>query len=270
MNDQRRHDEDFVRNVLERTSGSPCERARTLLPDLMERSLQGLDRQLVQAHLEHCPDCRGLAVTLGWLSPLLPDMAVLDPGPDFTAAVIARTTGVLSPAEKMVRAGGTIGPAAMMDRLGRWWQEEILRPQFALQFAYVATVILVLLTALPISPFRGAPEKALQVVQARPGSIPVLASTLQWVDGQSEAVTGGIHRLVRSRFEALTFDLDRRGNRSSEARGQLSIHLQGAVAGARAGELGEAGYELMQAAVSVSKAWSTWWRGPPAPEDTNS
>ena len=81
--DQRRRDEDLIRNVLERTSGSPCERAAGLLPDLTDGALEDLDRQLVQAHLEHCPGCRALAVTLGWLDPLLPKMA-LEPSEPFS------------------------------------------------------------------------------------------------------------------------------------------------------------------------------------------
>ena len=99
MNDRRRRNEDFVKNVLQRTSGSACERALNLLPELSDHQLEDLDRQLVQAHLEHCEGCRQVAVALGWLGSLLPDMAILEPGPDFTAAVLAGTTGAITPAE---------------------------------------------------------------------------------------------------------------------------------------------------------------------------
>ena len=59
----------------------------------MDGDLEGMDRELVQAHLEHCDPCRSVAVTLGWLEPLLPGMAEIDPGPAFTARVLAQTTG---------------------------------------------------------------------------------------------------------------------------------------------------------------------------------
>jgi hypothetical protein len=269
MNDRRRRDEDFVRNVLDRTSGSPCERAAGMIPDLVDHTLEGLDRQLVQAHLEHCPGCRALAVTLGWLNPLLPSMAVLDPGPDFTAAVLARTTGAATAAEKAVRGGATIGPAGLMDRLGRWWQQQILKPQFAMQFAYVATVVLVLLTALPVSPLRGTPEKALQVMQAGPGAIPFLATTGQWLNGRSEAVTGAIEGKINSRWQAVAADLAQRRDRSSEPRAQLSAHLAEAIGRLRAGEPGQVGYELIQTAHSVHDAWNSWWRAPPPDQNGN-
>ena len=58
--------DDFVGGVLGRTTGGACGRAVEQLADLMDDQLQGLDRQLVQAHLEHCTDCRQLAVTMGW------------------------------------------------------------------------------------------------------------------------------------------------------------------------------------------------------------
>ena len=260
MNDNRRRDEDFIKNVLERTSGSPCQRATSLLPDLADNELEGLDRQLVQAHLEHCPGCRAVAVTFGWLGNLLPDMAILEPGPDFTAAVVARTSQALTPEEKAVRAGVAIGGAGLMDRLGRWWQQQILKPQFALQFAYVATVVLVLLTALPISPFRGTPEKALKVMQAGPAAIPVVGSAQLWVNDRSDALLGKVHGEVKSKWQVLTIDLAQRRDRSRDARGQFGDHLQAAASLVRSGELGQSGYELIQAARSGRSAWAFWWR----------
>lgn len=259
MNDHRRRDEDFVRNVLDRTTGSPCERATSLLPGLVDHQLVGMDRQLVQAHLEHCAGCRSVAVTLGWLGTLLPDMAELDPGSEFTAAVVARTSGAVTPAEKAARAGVATGPAGLVDRLGRWWEQQILKPQFALQFAYVATVVLVLLTALPISPFKGTPEKALQAVQAGPGAIPVVGSVQLWLNESSDALFGKIQSVVGTRWHIMAADLDERGSRSHESRQMLVAHLQGAAGRAKSGELGKASFELIQAARSGRSAWSAWW-----------
>lgn len=259
MNDRRRKDEDFVKNVLEKTSGDPCQRAVSLLPGLTDHGLEDLDRQLVQAHLEHCEGCRAVAVTLGWLGSLLPDMAVLEPGPRFTAAVVARTTGQYSPAEKAARAGVATGPAGVMDRLGRWWHQQILKPQFALQFAYVATVILVLLTALPISPLRGTGEKALQTIQAGPGAIPIVGSARIWIDETSGNLVGKLAGGFQGRWQYVAKDLEFRHDRSRESRDQLGAHLAGAVGRVRSGEFGQAGYELIQAARSGRSTWTTWW-----------
>ena len=69
----------FVGDVLGRTTGQACGRAVTQLDALMNDRLSGTDQQLVQAHLQHCAGCRDLAITLGWLNPLLPEMAEIDP-----------------------------------------------------------------------------------------------------------------------------------------------------------------------------------------------
>lgn len=265
MNDKRRRQEDFIRNVLDRTSGSPCLRAEDLLPGLVEHRLEDLGRQLVQAHLEHCPGCRAVALALGWLGDLLPGLATIDPGDAFTARVMARTSGALNPAEKAVRAGATIGPAGLMDRVGRWWEKQILKPQFALQFAYVATVILVLLTALPVSPLRGTPEKALQVVQAGPGTLPMVGQAQDWAEERASAILSRPRAAITGQWEAVQEGISLRYRNSEDARTALGEHLKGAGDRLKAGELGEAGYALMQAAGSGRQVLHDWW---PAESDT--
>ena len=81
-------------------------------------------------------------------------------------------------------AGG--GAAGLMDRLGRWWQRPDPAPGFALQVAYVATVMLVLLTATPVSPLRGAPRKALSRGQAGPRGLPVVGAGLTWLTERAD------------------------------------------------------------------------------------
>ena len=75
---------EFVRDVLNRTSGSPCRRALELLPGLTDGALASLDRQLVQQHLEHCAGCRTVALVMTRLGDDLVSLADLDPGPGFT------------------------------------------------------------------------------------------------------------------------------------------------------------------------------------------
>ena len=260
--DDRRRSEEFVQDVLARTSGQACRRALDQLPDLTDHRLEDLDRQLVQAHLEHCVACRQVAVTLGWLGSLLPDMAEVEPGPAFTAAVVARTSGALSRAEKTVRAGGNYGPAGLLDRLGRWWQGQLQRPQFALQFAYVATVLILALTATPWSPLRGAPRQALGVVQAGPGEIPVVSTVLGWgqaglqplLDGAGQGLDQGRSRVMDS--------WNVREERSRQARWETGDHLSKGWRHLREQELSEAGYEGLQAVRRAGQAWRQWWRSP--------
>lgn len=250
--------EDFVRRVLGSTSGSPCRRAEEQLPDLIDGRLQGMDRQLVQAHLEHCEGCRELAVALSWATPLLPDMAEVDPGPEFTAGVLARTT------QKPLAARARQAAADRLpDRLRRWWQTQVMRPGFAAEFAYAATLILVLLTAVPGAPLRGTPGQALDAVNAGVGSLPVVenavADGLQWVfaGARRSAATGWSH--LETRFEPLTADWRGRVDDTTESRFELTARFKQTVEHLEAGRLQEAGYTGKIMMDSIGEFWRQWW-----------
>jgi len=252
--------EGFVGGVLDRTSGQACERAVTQLGDLMAERLTGLDRQLVQAHLEHCPGCRRLAVTLGWLTPLLPVMAEIDPGPEFLAGVLSRTTAARRP---VVHAEHPAGLAGLMDRVGRWWEQRILRPDFALQVAYVATVVLVLLTVAPGSPLRGVPGQALEMVTAGPQTAPIIGPAMtgvsDWVESSTtDAVTAGRGR-VTNRWQRINMTLTERAGRTTGSRRELQLHWQTMIDQAQARELGSAGYELLATLRTWNVVWDQWW-----------
>jgi hypothetical protein len=260
--DERRRNEDFVRDVLARTSGSACERACRQLSDLMGGVLKGMDRELVQAHLEHCDQCRAVAVTLGWLEPLLPEMAEIDPGPAFTARVLERTTG----RARIMAPGPAVptGVAGLMDRVGRWWDRQILRPGFAAQLAYAATLILVLLTSVPGAPLRGVPGKALEIVQAGPTAVPGVGPALEsasgWVGGQTAAVVDAARADVDQRLERTGHSLAQRGQRTAPGRQQLADHVQEMVRKAREGEIGEASYEFLAVLKAGRMIWIEWWQ----------
>ncbi|MBU8871020.1 MAG: zf-HC2 domain-containing protein [Gemmatimonadales bacterium] len=264
----RRHDEKFIQDVLSRTSGSPCERAAGLLPALTDDALEDMDRRLVQAHLEHCPGCRTLAVTLGWLDPLLPKMAFLDPGPEFTQKVLSRTS-LAAPGLSAgpVTEPTAFGPAGVMDRLGRWWQRQILRPVFPMQVAYAATVVIVLLVATPVSPFRQAPGRLLQTVQAGPESLPIVGSLLDstthgtsiWVQGQVDYVSQTIRDETTGAWRGAESDLTARMERTNSERGSMKSHLGDLVRNLKGGNLGDAGYDLHRVLKSGRRAWALWW-----------
>lgn len=258
----RKRENEFVRKVMARTTGSACEKACGQLPDLADGSLAKLDRQLVQAHLEHCPGCRSVAVVLGWVQPMLPDMAELDPGPAFMQQVLERTTGAEHPLTRAARSGQTVGPLNLIERLGAWWHQQIFRPRFALEVAYVATVILVLLTTVPGAPLRGTVNQAEQVIQAGPLAMPVLGPVL--IAGQAEIDTlfSELGEAVGGQWQKVEGSWDQRLDRSAAGRQGALEHLDQAWQSGRSGEINQAGYQLMEAAKSTRAAWNQWWRDP--------
>jgi|GEM_PF-1340088 len=264
MTGRKRQDE-FVNEVLARTTGSPCARARTQLPDLVDRALEGMDRQLVQAHLEHCSPCRSLAVTLGWLGQSLQDLAELDPGPAFTRRVLDQTsginvTGLVHASSGVSQAPGLLG---MLERLAQWWERQVFKPRFAMQAAYAATVVLVLLTSIPGSPLKGTPNRALQAVQAGPTYVPVIGTAVNtgsaWVGDQVAASVATLRGHADAGWNEVAESVSTRGRRTSSARTQFKEQLAAAWSGARQGRLGQAGYQLIQAAGSSKQIWHLWW-----------
>jgi len=258
--DERDRQQEFVRDVLARTSGSACERAHQQLPDLNDGVLLGLDRSLVQQHLEHCASCRAAALALNWLGDELAGMAELDPGEGFAAAVVARTSARSEPARARHRAqvAGS-GPAGLMDRLGRWWSERILAPNFAVQVAYVATMILVLIFATPVSPFRNAPGRMLEVVQAGPTDLPLLGTALQWTSGRVAGGSDAVREGMAARWQGLEDDWQARIGRSAPGRSAAVDHLEAAFRAAEAQRASGVTLELNGALQSTRAAWRAWW-----------
>jgi len=258
---------DFVRDVLESTSGSPCRRALELLPDLTDGRLASVDRQLVQQHLEHCGGCRAVAMAMSRLGEDLTTLAVLDPGPEFTAAVVARTSGQTEAARERRRdevAGH--GPAGFMDRVGRWWQERIFAPGFAVQAAYVATVLVVALVTVPISPLHGTPGKVLDAVQASPGGMPLVGPAVAWSTRQVDARTSrALDRLgagLDTAWQDTRDDWNARSARSAADRHGCGASLDGALDELMGGRPTSAGAHALAAYRSGKAAWSAWWTVP--------
>jgi hypothetical protein len=193
--DRRRRfeDTDLTRRILDRTSGSPCDRAGQLLGARWDGPLATTDQQLLDEHLAHCAACRELALVLDHLQPLLPQLAERDPGPAFTAGVLARTTGVggikPAPTPWLDRVAARLADAAQ----GLW-----NRPRFALEAAWTATAILALLVWGPLAPAsdqegEDPAARAVQVITAGTGIAPQLAD---WVDRRIEAAETAVDDLV--------------------------------------------------------------------------
>jgi hypothetical protein len=129
---------DLTASILARTSGPACGRLRELACAFLDETLSAEDGELVSLHLEHCPRCRALVAGLDEATRVLPSFAQMEPGPEFTAAVLARTRSPLSP----------IHPP--QDRLIAGWANLMRRPRAALEAAYLATAAGFILTQLPL------------------------------------------------------------------------------------------------------------------------
>ena len=127
-------DDSLTRAILARTSGSPCARLKELACDLVDGELAPDLQTLAQAHLEHCADCAALVAALRVSTPLMPQMADLDPGPAFTAQVMAATVRRPLP---LVRPGA--------------WTRLMGRPRIALELAYLGVAASLLLFHLSAS-----------------------------------------------------------------------------------------------------------------------
>ncbi len=255
----RNRENDFVRNVLSRTSGSGCDSACRQLPGLADGQLGDVDRQLVQAHLEHCDGCRSVAVVLGWVQPMLTDLSELDPGPDFLRSVVARTTGAELPYSLAARRGETVGPLGLIERLGQWWQKQLFRPRFALEFAYVATVILVLLTSIPGAPLKQEARSAQEMIQAGPMAVPLLGSVINNSQRQLDDISAKTRSRASGQWDRVTEDWSNRRDRSDEARRAVLNHLELAWNFGRTGQLNPAGYQMLLAGKNTAQAWNQLW-----------
>lgn len=258
--------DDFIRNVLARTSGSSCRKACDLLPDLQAGALDDLDRRLVQAHLEHCAECRAVAVVLGWVQPVLLEMAELDPGPAFTRAVVARTSEREKPSSRATGHGQAVGPLVWVDQWGRWWQKQFLRPRFALEFSYVVTVLLVLLTAMPGAPLGPEARRAQAMIQGGPLALPLVGPLLTEEGRKVDQALSQSRARVQEQGRGLVVGLRTRWQRTGESRQQLWQDLVLAWQQARKGRLRQTVYQISEAGGQVPVVWSRWRGDKQVPE----
>ena len=96
----------MIESILERTSGSPCSRSRERLCDLVDGALETVDCQLVELHLEGCPDCSRLHTALVHLGQDLPAFAHLEPDAAFVSEVLVRTRAVVRGQLHLAKSAG--------------------------------------------------------------------------------------------------------------------------------------------------------------------
>ncbi len=147
---------DLTRDVLERTSGSPCTQAHALLCEQVDGTLHGVDAELLELHRNHCGACGHLGTALTHLKEDLPALALADPGPRFVEQVMAAT---LPLDRRLARLGR---------RLRQGWERIAQRPRFAWEGGYVGALILFLIFGMPASPLSAVPGEALALAQINP------------------------------------------------------------------------------------------------------
>lgn len=127
-------DDSLTRAILARTSGAPCARLRELACDLVDGAMAPDLQAMALGHLEHCAGCAALVAALREASALLPDLAERDPGPAFTARVMATTSRRPLP---LARPGA--------------WTRIMGRPRIALELAYLGVAASLILFQLSAS-----------------------------------------------------------------------------------------------------------------------
>lgn len=226
---------DLSAAVLDATTGPACGRAQAILSE--GDDVGAAERELAAAHALHCDDCAGLASVLAWLPATLPDLAEAEPGEAFVYDVL-RATG---PSRARRRAG--VLPR-LRERAGAWWESQLRRPHFALEAAFAATLLVVLLCGTPLSPAREAPRHILATVQTGPTRALTLAR-----DG---AVALG------ARAEAELKDLSDRRDRTAPYRASLRRHGRALGSAVLVGDraAAERGLDLLGA--DWLGLWRTW------------
>jgi hypothetical protein len=155
-------EEPLVESILQRTIGSVCTQAEEKLPAYVDHELGAEDRQLLQGHLNSCESCRKLVTTLGMMSAELPRLAEVSVGEDFTHRVLARTLPTRIRLQRWIRQNGS-----------SWVQ----RPRFAMEAAYAALLIVMLVLGAFSTPVAALPKKGLDLMQPDPSTPSVWTQT---------------------------------------------------------------------------------------------
>ena len=196
-----------------------CEQFESQLDELLRAQAGGEASAIAaacEAHRSECEPCAALFAALS--TPLespdlvpfaravamservLPQLAQLDPGEEFTYEVLRRTRFALQ-----------------RRRLRRWWRRQLERPQFAGEFAYASTLAVVLLVGTPISPGAGLPARMVEWLQG--GEVP--ASGWLTAGATAPARLVDVSTQVSAQFGA---ELGSRGQTVSAVLDQLGTH----------------------------------------------
>jgi hypothetical protein len=253
---------DLTENILARTSGSACERAHEMIGNETDAPLCELDAELLRAHLDHCDDCEALAEAVAWSGALLPAMAALEPDPAFLRDVLRATSERESEA--------TLPP--LLERLGEWWQRLWRRPRFSLEVAYVGTLLLILLFALPFSPARNAPNRALHTIGEgreilNASLAPNLGALHEGLVRQGSRIRSWSDDQLMPELRKIGIEIDERGRLVSAAATELRRDSGIVIDAALHRELGDSVAGLSAIGGDLAKIWRSILGLDPAPRE---
>ncbi|MDO8270523.1 MAG: hypothetical protein Q7U82_01200 [Gammaproteobacteria bacterium] len=132
----------FTRAVLDRLQLDPCAAALEQL--LEEPGIEAapqnsqMPRPLIAQHLQHCESCRTLQAALLLSQNGLPALRTRPAPAELRQRILLQTTGRAAPQHQRQR---------QLSRLQSW----LLRPRFALESAYLGSLLFVLVFGLPVS-----------------------------------------------------------------------------------------------------------------------
>jgi len=228
---------DLCADVLEATCGGACGRARVLLGGRSNQDHGDDSDVLLDHHLQHCPDCSELARILDWALPVLNEMGHFETDPVFTYDVLRATS-----ASRARRRSGVV--SRWFERTSAWWEDQIRRPQFAAEMAYVATVLAVLIFGTPLSPAQQTPRRVLAAVQTSPA----------WVMDQGRSLVV----VVAGALDATRSEINERRDRTAPDRADLQRHGKELGSALVDRDLKNAEQELDVIRRDIEKLWGTW------------
>lgn len=218
--------------VLARTSGATCGAARERLCDLVDGALDGIDRELVEAHLARCRPCAELASALARATRVLPGFAELEAPAGLEGAVLAATSRrppVPSFDERV---------AGWAERLAGWFERLAARPRISLEAAYVCTLLIFVIVGNPVAAFRETSARGRELAQPR----------VERVLGQVSAGRAGLVRELRDTVE----------RRAAAVSGEAEAGIAGRLSGLLSSALGWAQAHLVGPVRRAAAAVISW------------
>lgn len=208
--------------VLARTSGTACDRARLLLASRAESPLDDLDSTLVAGHLAHCAACAELAASLEAVQVAIPSLATLDPGPGFADRILALTSRV------------PVRPT-VTERWRGAWSRLVKRPRFAWEVACAATLCWVVLFGPSVRAFEWTSTVTAVAREQVPSTLDALGQTIgQWtaaVGSELSTAKIAVEERRDSWVDRAAAAFNARLERARQAAAALLATLQSAVDG---------------------------------------
>lgn len=179
--------EALTRDILERTSGSPCGRLHALACDFVDGGLDAARESLVRAHLERCAACAALVAALSAQSRVLPALAQVDPGPGFTQGVLRSTSRRAVAPRFEARAA---------------WSRLMRRPRIALETAYLGAAAGLIGLHAPVPWHRLEIPAVVRASALRAPAARVMEGMVEGVVRAERRATAPLHRALGLRAEA--------------------------------------------------------------------